>query len=303
MGFSLPSYKSVDKWGFGGYLPGGSAPIHEGGGIPGVISDGVSSGGSWLKGTSSSAWDVLSGERDYRRGKRDAIEARDWTAEREDNAIQRRQADLAAAGINPMIAGQIGGADASTYSVPRSNSAESVSRGLSLAGSVISGGVSAYKGVAEAGLIKANTARSLADTAIALKKVDPEIAAIVAGTAVQNATVPMHQSTTALNVAKTTGQKISNQQQRYIMPKFKTEGDYYRKYGINAHVAKNSPQGIVVLAGHDSVEPVRKGIHAVQDFRARANAAVDGFFAKSVNTASQLLNNSKPTGRKRGRAR
>lgn len=200
----------------------------------------ISDAGNAVADFGSSAWDVLSGERDWRRAQKAAQDARDWTANREDTAVQRRQSDLLAAGINPMLAGAIGGADSSAAPVPQSHSAQSVQGAVSLAGGLLRGGVESVKGLADVGLIRANSARSLAETSVMLRKVDPEIARIVAATAVDQAQVPKLRADTALSTAHRHQANIRSQQMKYELPRFHAESEYYKRYGRNAVLAREN---------------------------------------------------------------
>lgn len=216
MSWARSLYRGVDRVA-GGYLPGAHRPLHETG------ADAV-----------SSAWDVLSGERDWRRQK--ALQEETWR--REDSSVQRGQADLAAAGINPMLAGQYGGAPTSAPTA-KSHSAESVGRIASMAGSVLSGAVSAKKTLTELGLIKANTANTVANTANTINHMAPSVAKTVAQTALIDAQVPQTQADTALKVSHKAESDARTYKHKVEMPKYHSEADYYKRYGKSAFLARD----------------------------------------------------------------
>lgn len=209
--------------------------------------------GSAVSSGASSAWDVLSGNRDWKRQK--ALQETTW--EREDSAYQRMMADLEAAGINPMMAGQLGGSPTSAP-VAKSHSAESVSRAVGLAGSILSGGSSAMKTLTELGLVKANTANTVANTAATVARLPVGIARDVAQTALINAQVPQAQASTAHTVqqtresqARTEQTGVRTSQMRHEMPRFHAEADYYKRYGRSAVLAdknKNPWQSSMLVA-------------------------------------------------------
>lgn len=269
--------------------PVGAAADFVGGLIPGdqsagAIGRGVASG-------ASSAWDVLSGERDYRR----QIANRDLSWAREDDYYSRVMKGLSEAGINPMMAGQLGSMPSSP-STAQSHSAESVGRLASLAGSIASGGAGVAKTLTELGAIKANTAHTVAQTASEVQRLPVGIAKEVAQTALLEAQVPQAQASTAHSVqqtkesaARTEQTGVRTSQMRHEMPRFHAEADYYRQYGKSAYVAKNSPLGLGVLVG-DQLPQLPKG-GGLFDLRRRANAAADRYVSQAMNSAMSVMNN------------
>lgn len=241
-GMHTPSGPQAPE-GAGGYM---------GQGFVNKVVEGVKDVGSSLAEGASSAWDVLSGERDWRRSKAAAEEARNWTAEREDTAIIRTMDQLKQAGINPMLAGQIGPAGSSASPVPTSHSASSWHSTLGLAGGLVKGGVDAVQGMANVGLIRANSAKSLAETASTLRRIDPDIARIMAATALDQARVPEVKAHTAESVSRTQMNRTRHKQMKYELPRFAAEHEYYKKYGRNAILArenKNPWQSSMLVGG------------------------------------------------------
>lgn len=204
-----------------------------------------------LKRGASSAWDVLSGERDWERQK--ALQEETWR--REDTAVQRGQRDLAAAGINPMLAGQYGGAPTSAPTA-KSHSAESVGRIASMAGGVLSGAVNAKKALTELGLIRANTASTVANTANTINHMAPSVAKTVAQTALLEAQLPNMQADTALKHAQKVESGYRSYKHKIELPKYHSEADYYKRYGKSPFLArdlKNPWQASMFVS--DRVEP------------------------------------------------
>lgn len=260
MSWARSLYRGADRLA-GGYLPGAHRPNHE------MIADAVTSGGSAAADATTSAWDVLSGERDWRRQK--GLQEETWR--REDTAVQRGQADLAAAGINPMLAGQYGGAPTSAPTA-RSHSAESVGRIASLAGGVLSGSVSAAKALTEVGAIKASTANTIANTARTISLLPHEMSREIAEVALKQAMVPDVQAGTAHKMqmtkessARTEQTGVRTQQMRHELPKFASEADYYKRYGRSAVMARelrNPWQSSLLVADQAGRGPVANAINS-----------------------------------------
>lgn len=241
----------------------------------GAVGDAGQAVGGAVADAGGSAWDVLSGERDWRRQQK--LQKLAW--EREDSAYQRMMKDLQAAGINPMMAGQLGGSPSSAP-VARSHSAESVGRTVGLAGSILSGGVGAMKGLTELGLIKANTANQIANTASTVAQLPVGIAKDVALTALTNAQVPKAQADTALSIqhgkesrARTEQTGVRTGQMRAEMPRFHAEADYYKRYGRSAVLAR------------ENRNPWQSGMLV-------ADQAGRGPFQNAVNSAAKVLEQS-----------
>lgn len=143
-------YSGVDRTFAGGILPGGAKPIvaeifDRGKGLASDGYDAVAEG-------AGSAWDVLSGERDWRRNREAVKEEREWELGLANTAHEREMADLLAAGINPMLAGSMPGASTPHVNPAVSNVAAHGGQVLSLASDTISKLASAKDTLASANL-------------------------------------------------------------------------------------------------------------------------------------------------------
>lgn len=199
----------------------------------------------------NSAWDVLSGERDYRRNKA----ATDLAWEREMGAAnseaQRRAADLARAGINPIQAGNLGGSSPKAQ-VPQSHTAQALSGGVNSAVGVLGGLTSLRTAMASIPNLVAQTRKTNADAAFVeastpknLRNLDLQGPSIEANTAASVALADKHK-------ADTDGRKVDTKIQRLRLPQFHAESEYYKRYGRNAILAdknRNPWQSAQLMAG------------------------------------------------------
>lgn len=241
--------------------------------VDGARALGGSSPAAPVREGASSAWDVLSGERDYRRQKRDTAAARDYTAGREDTAYQRAMADLEQAGINPMLAGQLGGAGSSSPQVPQSRTAEGVSRIAGMAGSVLSGSVGAVNTLAQANLAKATSAKNLADAASITARLPSGIASEVALAGLRDAQAGM-------STAHSAEATLRTDQQRTRWPQFHAEAAYYKEHGsraVKADKIRNPWQSSSLL----KMEP--------RDESGRTRFTFDSNINKAINSAAAAL--------------
>lgn len=117
-----------------------------------------------LKDSASSAWDVLSGERDWRRAQAEAQKNRDFQADQASKVHQTEMADLAAAGLNPMMAAQLGGNPAPSGSVAHASQTAGSAAGLLDKGmGVLSGFANIKETLSRAALNRANSAKAVAE--------------------------------------------------------------------------------------------------------------------------------------------
>lgn len=179
----------------------------------------------------SSAWDIMSGNRDYRRDTAAADKAWDREMGASNTSHQREMADLAAAGINPMLAGQMGGAGTPRAHVPQSHSAQSLSGSLGAASSVLGASAGAIGHLATAQAARAGSALSLAQAGDILRRQPGNIAHTAAQTMAANASAVASQagaglsrSHSAESVARTVS--IENDRNRQ-----KAESKYYHDFG------------------------------------------------------------------------
>lgn len=240
--------------------------------------------GTGIKKGVSSAWDVLSGERDWRRQK--GLQEKAW--EREDSSYQRLTADLEAAGINPMMAGQLGGSPTSAP-VARSHSAESVGRILSMAGGVASGSAGVMKTLTELGSIKANTAHTLADTARIVSHTPAGLSKLIAETALSNALstesgarIPLHSAHTVESKARTNQANVRTSQMKAEMPRFHAEADYYKRYGRGAVLARENrnPWQSSQLMAHPVGNSLQAAVNSASTVMAKAAGNLERSSAK-----------------------
>ena len=207
---------------------------------------------SSVKEGATSAWDVLSGERDYRRDRENFLENRDYLADREDSSYIRLMEQLKLAGINPMLAGQLSPPGVNATTPPSSHSAENVRGTLGMASSLFGAGINGITGLASAQASKAGSALSLAQAGATLSKLPGDIAHTAAQTvAAQSAAlasdaaaglskahsaesvarIPLHAAKASeakahTNLLGATAENVALQR-----PQFAAEADFYRRYG------------------------------------------------------------------------
>lgn len=222
--------------------------------LAGLVTDQHNAVASGVKEGATSAWDVLSGERDYRRNRRAFLENRDYTADREDTSYIRLMEQLKDAGINPMLAGQLSPPGVNSSSPPQSNTAAGTRDVLGLASKIFTSGIGGITGLATAQASRASSALSLAQASSTLSKLPGDIAHTAAQTvaadaaaqasmasaglsrahsAESQARVPLHRAHVSESQVRAEKGKAETSNIRLQKPKFAAEADFYRRYGIH----------------------------------------------------------------------
>lgn len=262
------------------------------------IKEGATSAAGLIGNGLSSAWDVLSGERDYRRDRANFLENRDNTQNREDTSYVRLMEQLKQAGINPMLAGQLSPPGVGSHQPPTSHSGEGVRGALGLASQMFTSGISGITGLASAQASRASSAKSLADASSTLAQLPGQMAHTAAQTVAADASAIASQASAGLSRAHsaesearipvhraTAGKLVSETQLNKLRePQYQAEADFYRRYGRGAVLAREmkNPWQSAMLSANTVGQNMEAG-GAINSLAANSARALNSGFERAVN--------------------
>lgn len=229
----------------------------------GGIDEGISSLGDALGDGLNSAWDVLSGERDWRRNKEEAERNREFQEYMSNTEAQRRAADLAAAGINPVMAGSLQASTPSGSVAHGSNSQGAVSGAINSGISLLNGVTSLRKAMADirktnadADFVERSTPDNLKHLALTIPQIEANTAESVGRT---------HKLATEVDL-----NRLYADHQRARLPESQAIGDYYRQHGRQGVVAEKirNPQQFAILGGSSTISDMMgsKALNSAADY-------------------------------------
>lgn len=200
----------------------------------------------------SSGWDVISGNRDWRRNKAEAERNRDFQERMANTEVQRRAADLAAAGINPVQAGNLSAHSPAGSTAHSSNTAGAIGGALNTGISLLNGITGLRKAMAE--VRKTNSESDFLDRSFndRLSQITSGVASTEANTAESVIRARKHQAEIGKIGADTDRARLGIQMDRLHLPGLTAESDFYKRFGWSAQLAermRNPWQSGMLVAG------------------------------------------------------